>query len=262
MSPELLAFTAASATPHVVAVLLVSARLLPVAMFCPLLGGNQVPSFLRLGLVLTASLSIHALGDVGLAHTPESFAELAGPLVRELVLGIAMGLIASLPFDAAKMGGRVIDLLRGTSAEALNPVSGTRESAAGEGLHQLLLALASAGIALPMLLSALFRSFAVVKLGTYVASPSGALAIATLAGTALGTGLAVGAPIAAVTLATDCWMGLLARAVPQLRVSDSGAPLKILGGGAVLWLGVGAMSDRLLQFAAHAMGDLTRIAGL
>ena len=66
-------------------------------------------------------------------------------VMKELTYGTSVGLIAALPFDAARMGGRFIDLFRGTSAEASLPVAGTRESATGDGLYQLLVALVVTG---------------------------------------------------------------------------------------------------------------------
>lgn len=261
MSPLELSLAFHALAPHVLSVMLICSRLLPVAFLCPVLGGSQVPSSVKLGLVLTLGMSLHVLGGVELGELPRSNLALLALSVRELGLGVLVGLIAGLPFDAARMAGRFIDLLRGTSAESFNPVSGTRESAAGDMLHQLILTLASVGIVLPLLLTALFRSFALVKLGGYVLSEPAALQVATLAGTAMGTGLAVGAPVAAVTLATDCMMGLLSRAVPQLNLKDLGAPLKILGGGSVLWLSVGVVSTRLLENAARAAVEMTRVLG-
>jgi flagellar biosynthesis protein FliR len=73
--------------------------------------------------------------------------------------------------------------------------------------------------------------------------------VVRLVGTAFATGLALGAPIAGVSLAVDAVLGLASRAAPQMNLQDTGAPLRILGGGAVLWLTVGLLSDRLLEVA-------------
>jgi flagellar biosynthetic protein FliR/type III secretion protein T len=67
-----------------------------------------------------------------------------------------------------------------------------------------------------------------------------------LVGSALATGLAVGAPIAAAVMAVDCLLGMVSRAAPQVNLQEVGAPLRILGGGALLWLGVGILCERLL----------------
>jgi len=67
-----------------------------------------------------------------------------------------------------------------------------------------------------------------------------------LAGTALGTGLAIGAPVAASALAVDVVMGLASRAAPSMRLQDAAAPLKILAGAAMFLLTLGTIAERLL----------------
>jgi type III secretory pathway component EscT len=248
--------------PAVVAVALCASRLLPVSLLCPLLGGQAAPGPVRLGLVLALAGSLHAAGGVGLAAAPATPLALAGLVLREAAFGTALGLVASLPFEAARMGGRFVDLFRGTSAEAALPHAGTRESASGDGLYQLLVALAVSGAGLPLVVAALWRSFAVVGLGASVASEAAVVEVVTLVGAAMAAGLAVGAPVAGCTLAVDCLLGLAGRAAPGLALQEVGAPLRILGGGAVLWLGVGALSARLLAEVEHAAAALEVLAGL
>ena len=258
MSPaEIQALTTLLA-PHLISVALISTRLLPVALLCPWLGGQLAPSQVKLGLVVSLALCLHGAGGIAVVEVPTAwgFSALA---LREAVFGVSLGLIAALPADAARMGGRFIDLFRGASAEAFNPASGTRESAVGEALYQLVVALGAMGVALPMVLGGLWHSFSMVKLGAYVPTEAGALQVAALAGTAMGTGLAVGAPIAGVALATDCLMGLIARAAPQLNIQDTGAPLKLLGGGAVLWLTLGLLVERLMGDVATSTGAFARL---
>src|SRR5207248_4567685 len=139
--------------------------------------------------------------------------------------------------DAARMGGRFIDMFRGTSAEAALPVAGTRESATGDALYHVMVALTVTGVGFPLVMSAIWKSFAVVKLGGFAPTESAAMHLVALAGTALAAGLAVGAPIAGAVMAVDCFVGMASRFAPQMNLGELGTPLKILGGGAVLWLG-------------------------
>jgi flagellar biosynthesis protein FliR len=160
------------------------------------------------------------------------------------------------------MGGRFIDLFRGTSAEASLPVAGSRESAAGDALYQLLVALVVTGGLFPIVLSGLLRGFGVVGLGAFVPSEAATLHVVTLAGGAMATGLAVGAPVAGAVLAVDCLMGMASRAAPQVNLQELGAPLRILGGGALLWLGVGVICERLLAGVMGLEGALLLLAEL
>jgi type III secretion protein T len=242
--------------PDIVVVALCAARLVPIAFLCPLLGGQATPTSVRLALVLALALFLRVEAGVAPPAPVESSLELAALVVRELVYGVSVGLVSALPFDAARMGGRFIDLFRGTSAEASLPVAGSRESATGDGLYHLLVALAVSGGLLPQVLSGLLRGFTVVRPGAFVPTEAATLHVVVLAGGALATGLAVGAPVAAAVLAVDCFLGLASRAAPQVNLQELGAPLRILGGGALLWLGTGVLCERLLAGGVSTEGAL------
>ena len=59
--------------PHVLAVALVSARLVPVAFLCPLFGGTHAPTHVKLGVVLALSLFLHLAGGVVAPATSSTF---------------------------------------------------------------------------------------------------------------------------------------------------------------------------------------------
>jgi flagellar biosynthesis protein FliR len=241
--------------PHLVAMALISSRLLPVAFLCPLFGGTHAPTHVKLGLVLSLAGFIHFAGGISVPVLPDAFS-FGGLAAQEILFGTALGLIASLPFDAARMGGRFIDLFRGSSAEAALPMAGTKEAATGDALYHLLLAVGSAGVLLPAMLSSLTKSYALVAPGTFVHTEDIALHLAGLVGSAFATGFAIGAPIAALQLTIDACLGLASRAAPNMNLQETGAPLRILGGGAVLWLLVAVIASRLQDFGLTQADEL------
>lgn len=243
-------------SPHLVAVALCAARLAPVAFLCPLLGGASAPTTVRLGAVLSLALALHLAGGVAPTEPVQGTWAFAGLAAKELLFGTTVGLVAALPFDAARMGGRFVDLFRGSSAEASLPVAGSKESATGDGLYHLLIALAVTGAASPIALAGVWRSFGAVQLGAFVPTESAALHLAALVGAAMSAGLAVGAPVAGAVMAVDCLLAMASRVAPQMSLNDAGAPLRILGGGAVLWLGVGVLCERLLAEVLAIEGAL------
>lgn len=256
MNPEVLGEQLLTLGPHFIAVALCAARLVPIAFLCPLLGGQAAPTTVRLGLVLALSLFLHVEAGVEFSGAVETPLVMMALVVRELAYGVSVGLVSALPFDAARMGGRFIDLFRGTSAEASLPMAGSRESATGDGLYHLLVARVVSGALFPLILSALLRGFTVVRLGAFVPTEAATLHVGGLVGSAMATGLAVGAPVAAATLAVDCFLGMASRAAAQVNLQELGAPLRILGGGALLWLGVGLLCERLLAGVVSAKGAL------
>jgi type III secretion protein T len=249
MSADAVALSIDALRPHVAAVAAIGARLIPVAFMCPLFGGSHAPTHVKLGVVLSVAVFLHQAGGVGAALQVATPFELLGLAVQELAYGLSLGLIASLPFDAARMGGRFIDLFRGSSAEAALPLAGTKESASGDALYHLLLALGSAGALMPLLMRALTKSYALAPLGWFRPTDAWAEQMAALVGNTFSSAFALGAPIAALALTVDLGLGLASRAAPSMNLQETGTPLRILAGGAVLWLSIGLVAAHLQDFA-------------
>ena len=83
-----------------------------------------MPAPVRLALAGTLGLALSPLA----CGAPEGAFEVLVRCGHEASVGLLVGMGAALPFDGARMGGRLIDLVRGTSAEAALPVAGHRES--------------------------------------------------------------------------------------------------------------------------------------
>jgi len=253
---RLLAEVAEAARPELLAWAIASMRVLPLSLLCPVLGGRLVPAPVRLAVAGTLGLALRPLAG----GAPPGALEALVRCGREAAVGLVVGIGAALPFDAARIGGRLIDLVRGTSAEAALPVAGHHESATGDVLHQLLVSLALAGGALPVLVHALARSYVLVPAGSTLAG-DGPLAVARLVGVALATGLAVAAPVVALSWATDAAVGIVLRAAPGLPANELATPVRILGGGTVLWLSLGLVSERMLRWVLSPGGWLLEVLG-
>jgi len=262
VNAEALALAVDALRPHLTSVAVISARLVPVAFLCPLFGGSHAPTHVKLGTVLALACFLHSAAGIAvpLVTTTPDLLALVG---RELVFGLSLGLIAALPFDIARMGGRFIDLFRGSSAEAALPMAGTKESATGDGLYHLLLALGCVGFVWPAMIGALTRSYALVGLGQFQQTEALALELVRIVGEAFATGFAIGAPVAALALAIDLGLGLASRGAGSLNLKENGAPVRILAGGAMVWLGVAVLASRLQDLALHhadLMNDLGQLA--
>jgi len=233
----------AQLTSEVLALALVGLRVLPAVMLCPLLGGQLAPVPVRLAVALSLGLAVRPL--VGPSQLEDiTWIQCSG----EAAFGLGLGLVSALPFEGARIGGRLIDLFRGTSAEAALPGAGHRESAAGELLHRLLLTLALSSGALPVLLRALARTFRLLPPG--FASPAPPGAVAGWVGVAMGSGFAVAAPVLVLCWVVDGALALVARVAPGIPLPEVAPPGRILGGAGVLWLGLGLVCDRLLAGVA------------
>jgi len=229
--------------PELLGWALTSMRVLPVVLLCPVLGGQLVPVPVRMVMAGCLGVALRPLTW----SIPSALLEAVAWCGHEAAVGLLIGLSAALPFDAARIGGRLVDLVRGTSAEAALPVAGHRESASADLLFQLVLAMALAGGAAPRMIRVLGRSMVLLPPGLSPVGGDAGLAMARTVGVALATGLAVAAPVIVLSWATDAAVGLALRAAPGIALGELGVPVRILGGATVLWLSLGLVADRLLE---------------
>jgi len=249
--------------PHLWPVALAGARLLPACLMCPIFGGPKVPAQVRLSVALMLALFVHVAGGVSLpaGFTP-SISLLIPAFATQLVCGLCMGYVASLPFDAARIGGRLLDTFRGANAEASLPEIGQKDSAMASMLHSLLCCMLFACGGYRFVMGALIKSFGALPLAGGAMNLGNAVELcAAGALAAMATGLAIGAPAAAVSLVVDVGFGLAARAAPQLRLQDTGAPIKLGLGTIAILLSLAAVSDRLLGAAAESVQAMSALVG-
>jgi type III secretion protein T len=250
--------------PHMWPIALAGARVLPVCLLCPIFGGAQAPAQVRLSMALMLALFVHFGCAIALpAGFQPGLFTLLPAFATQLFAGIAMGYIATLPFDAARIGGRLLDTFRSANAEAQLPEVGQSDSATAGMLHQLLCAMLFACGGYRLVLGAVVKSFGALPLAGTAMNLNGAVELcAAGALAAMATGLAIGAPCAAISLVVDVGMGLAARAAPQLKLQDTGTPIKLGLGAAAILLSLGAVSERLLGDAAGSVQAIGALVGL
>ena len=235
--------------PSAAAAALHGARLLPAALLCPFLGGPVVPAIVRLALAF--GLGACAWSSGGASPFAGGAAELLAAAGRELALGVALGLLSMVPFEAARAGGRLADTLRGATLSELHvaPVR-QQESACGDLLVQWAVVLAATTGGDRLVVTALLDGFRAIPAGTVV--PPGALLGATLAGVGELTScaLALGAPAAAGVLAADVAITLASRAVPQLQLNGTVQPARAWLGLLLVAASASALAGRLTSSVA------------
>ncbi len=235
-----------------------------VALFAtaPVTGSQVLPPTIR--MLLAMLVAYFALG-LGVPATPPPEALFPLALLAQVLVGVGLGLLATLMFTLFHTAGAVLDAELGfTVAQVFNPFSaaGTETLIANWfDAFGTYLFLAVGGVQL-MLLAAV-QSLRVVPIDiTQLAVRQGALAAGIQAFTAsflIATELA--APIVLALLLIDLVGAVLGRLMPQLNVLSFNIPVK-------MWLGIGlvAVALPLMVDAAHLgllqMGqDLTQYLG-
>ncbi len=249
MSSGLVASIFSGFHTNLVSIAAISLRLLPTTLLCPLLGGPVVPTHVKLGSVLSMSIYLH--NACGVRLQSNAFDHLVASIMLELSLGIVIAMIASAPFHAARIGGRFIDVFRGTSAEAILPLTGSREAVSADLIASALVAVASIGVGSSLVISGLVRSFAWTPLGGFTASESSISAAVESVAEAFATGAALAAPVAATSFLIDAIVAMIAKAAPGSGFQDGATPSRILVGGFVLFASFSASIDQLMSWSAR-----------
>lgn len=207
---------------------LVLTRIGAALALAPVISGRTIPN--RIKALIAIFLTLVTLPLVPL---PAELAALPLPglflmMLKEAVIGLAIGLALGAIVAAWAMGGAVIDLMTGFSyGGVVDPQYGNQSSI----LQQVYVLLAGAIFITvggeKWIIEVTVNSFKTLPLDAAI-NPSDlvqlALAVAT---TVFVTGLGVIAPILIALLLTDVAFGLIARAAPQTQVMQLEFPAKI-----------------------------------
>lgn len=241
---------------------LVVARLMPVVMLAPFLGGKAAPAQVKLGLALTLTVLVYpavwnAPGAVGALG--------AGPLVitglvfKELAVGATLGFIAALVFDAARMAGRLIDTTRGASQSmSMVPELKTQVTTSANLLVQFFIVMFFLTGGHRVFLRAVVLSFERIPPHTFpdLSGRGSALAfsMARFVADAIELAVLLAFPVIAALLLTNVFLALVNKAAPQINVFFLGMPLKAMIGVIVVLLALGPLTTRFLTSAQEAYG--------
>ncbi|HEX4459633.1 MAG TPA: flagellar biosynthetic protein FliR [Polyangia bacterium] len=225
----------AAATPMATAAALAAARMVPLALVATPLTGRAWPARL-----VVAALLVVGATPIVLMHPPVVTRWTLEPLV-----GLALGLVAALPFAAAEAAGALVD----ASVQPWRARAQTDRQPLADAYALLALALFAA-LGGP---AATLRA----ALGSYVEWPLGAAPsqaeLLSIGARLVTTAAELAAPALAALLLADLALALVARAQPALARAVDVAPLRMLAALLVLAGGVYATARALgpsLQTAA------------
>ena len=183
----------------------------------PVLGNRNVPAQVRILLSLLFTMAILPLVPISRV-APEADGFIPA-MVSEVLLGGFLGLVGSLLFAAAEFGGHMAGLQMGFGmANILNPESETQTSVLSTltSLTALLTFVMVDGHHL--FVTALVRSFQSMPLGSFVIDATRMGTLLRMSTGIFTYGLALAAPVLAITLFITVALGILSRSMPQIDV--------------------------------------------
>jgi type III secretion protein T len=188
-----------------------------------------MPAFTRMGLTgilrgataLVLALPLVPMMVAAIAGERLTVAILTGLLFKEVVVGLAIGLVLGVPIWAAEAAGNVLDLQRGLSAAGLfDPSATTEESIAGTLFGLIMVALYFSSGGLQLTLRTVYDSYALWPAANALPSfsPAASDFFLGLLDNVMTMGLVLVAPIVVFMLLSDILLGLVSRAAPHLNV--------------------------------------------
>jgi type III secretion protein T len=188
-----------------------------------------MPAFTRLGL--TGILQGATALALALPVVPVIVAALAGQkltvmmipalLGKEVMIGVAIGLVLGVPFWAAEAAGDMLDLQRGSTAATLfDPSAIGEEGITGTLLTLVIVALYFGSGGLRLTLGTVYESYGIWPAGNVfpTLSPAASQFFIVLLDRVMTLGLLLVAPIVVFMLLSDLLLALVSRASPQLNV--------------------------------------------
>ncbi len=227
-------------------VLLAAGRAAPVAFLSPALGERA-----RLVRLVMAGVLAFALWPAVVAMP------LALPLgvavAHELMVGVALGLVAAVPFAAAQAAGALVDRARG---------DGRRSGRSFQSAYSLLALALFASLSGPRLVvSGLAQSYVAFPLGGTPSAAGGIEVALTAGGHLVVAAVGLAAPVLAALLLADLVAGLAVRAQPALAQAIGLPSVRNLLAAGVAAAGIAVLARALLsdgEALPRAMLDAAR----
>ncbi len=216
------------------AMLAIGVRVSGLMLFAPFLGSVVIPARIKAALTFALTLVLYPLVSKSFPSLPIN--EWPILVLRELLLGIAIGIATSIVFEAVQMAGQVLSVQMGYSLiNILDP--NTQVDTTVVAMFQQSIAML---IFLRMdvhlwLLKAVGNSFAYLPPGTAHLTRPFTLSLLGAGTAILLIGVQIAAPVLSATLLIDVVLGLLGKASPQLPLMVLGPAVKSLLGLAILF---------------------------
>ncbi len=203
---------------------LLMARVLPPIILTPFLGGETVPSEVKLGLGVMLGLVLFPAIAPQVEKVPVSPLLFVALMLKELFLGLTLSFVVGIVFDAAQIAGNLIDTMSGTNqAQLMVPQIQQQVSLFSNLQLQLVtvvflslgghhIVIQAFGDSLEMIPLDRYPTFA--RAGTWALFDT----VLRVSGDLLRIALALASPVLLATFVTDLALGLINRVAPQVQV--------------------------------------------
>lgn len=242
---------------------LVLCRIVPTVVLAPFLGGKSTPAEIKMAIIIVLAIVTYPYARRTLhVAVPEQPFAVTVAMLREIFIGMSIGLVASQIFSAIEMTGRIIDTARGSNmAEVMVPQMEGRATPLGDIFYQYAICLLFAIGGHRVYIASVCESFEKFPLLTPINwSGQGMQNYIELTmrvgGDVLMISVGMALPCVAATFIVDVVFGLLNRVAPQLNAYFMAMPVKAVGGLMLVLVSMSMISSRLEGLLAQMLAEV------
>jgi flagellar biosynthetic protein FliR len=238
-----------------------SLRISGFIMTAPIASEATIPGRVKIILILALAFLVSPLAPVpgGLTIFSGSGLLIA---VQEMLIGVAVGMVMQLAFDALTFAGQAISMSMGLGfATLIDPQRGANVPVMGQlvSIMGTLTYLAVNGHL--VLLAALSRSFQTLPIGGSNVDHDLLFAIATWGARIFETGLLIALPVIVAMVIVNLALGVVSRAAPQLNLFGIGFTITLLCGFFVFTVGLDGMMVGISNVIQSTLQAVTEMVG-
>jgi len=243
--------------------LLIFARLLAFIIILPIFSYRTIPIPYRIGLAFFLSLLAISHIETDLVLTQANLIVL---LIKEVSVGLLIGLIGYLVLSVVQIAGGFIDFQMGFAiANVIDPQTGAQSPLIGQYFYMIAILFLLAVDGHHILINGMIHSFNVIPLESFLSFEGnfGEFIVVTF-NRLFVIAFQMALPLVGSLFLVDVALGIIARTVPQLNVFVVGLPLKITVSFAVLFFFMAmyiGLTKFLFQTLFEIMNDLMLILG-
>jgi flagellar biosynthetic protein FliR len=213
---------------EVVAFVLVLVRMAGLFLTAPVFSSKNINVMVKAAWILLVTFLIFPVVDFKPENLPSPGLALGLTVIREVLVGLSIGMGASMILSGIQMAGQIADTQMGLGlANVIDPMTNTQVSVMGQFFYTVSILVFLAVDGHHMLIQALVDSFSVVPLGQAHFTPALGTKMMSLFSQMFFVSFRVGAPIIGALFITNMALGVVARTVPQMNVFIVGLPLNL-----------------------------------
>ncbi len=240
--------------------MIVSARVAGLFIGAPIFSRRSLPTRFRILLIFSIS------GLLGSAALPEKLPDtmdlVMHAMAGELLLGLAIGLVARFMIAAFQMAGTIMGRQMGFAmANGFDPEMQSQGTVIAS-LHTNLAAFLFLGIdGHHMLLRGLAASYQNFPIGGEIQGPLLAQTLMSSAGKIFEDGARVAAPVTGIMLLINVMLGFMNKINPQLSIFNVGLPLTVMVGMLAVMISIPDTTATILRVYEVLVSDVALLVG-